>query len=119
MGGVQDTVRGEAISKDGKTYNEVYVQAKARQKKHEGNFYGEHMCRVRPRLVRARTCAGCGHLIGVVRRISRFVTGAVKAVALDTAHEGRNDCRVMLIWLWRAEGSGPALWARTRKAVPC
>lgn len=49
------------------------------------------------------------YLIMGVRRISRFVTGAVKVVALDTAHEGRNDCRLVLISLWMAAArrSGP------------
>ena len=56
-----------------------------------------------------RACPGCVSLIRGVRRISHFVTGAVKVVTLDTAHEGRNDCGLMLISLWTAAArrSGP------------
>lgn len=50
--------------------------------------------------------AGCVYLIGGVRRIRRYVTGAVKVVALDTAHERRNDCRLMLILLRLAAAQG-------------
>lgn len=69
------------------------------------------MCDIRPCLVHAR--AGFIYLIRGVRRISRFVTGAVKVVALDTAHEGRNDCRLMLSSLWMAAAQCSATIAQT------
>lgn len=44
----------------------------------------------------------CVRREGGAGRIRRCVTGAVNIVALDTAHERRNDCRLMLIPLWLA-----------------
>lgn len=41
--------------------------------------------------------AGCVYSLGGVRQISQCVTAAIKVVALDTAHEQHNDCRLMLI----------------------
>lgn len=39
----------------------------------------------------------CVYLVRGVRQISWCVTGAIKVVALDTAHEQHNDSRLMLI----------------------
>lgn len=41
----------------------------------------------------------CVYLVRSVRQISWCVTGAIKVVALDTAHEQRNDSKLMLISL--------------------
>lgn len=42
---------------------------------------------------------GCVYSVRGVRQISWCVTAAIKVVALDTAHEQHNDCRLMLISL--------------------
>lgn len=48
---------------------------------------------------------GCVYLVRGVRQISWCVTGAIKVVALDTAHERRNDSELMLISLLLAPSS--------------
>lgn len=51
------------------------------------------------------------YLVRGVRQISCCVTGAIKVVALDTAHEQRNDYRLMLISLLPAASRGAGLFS--------
>lgn len=46
----------------------------------------------------------CVYLLGGVRQISWCVTGAIKVVALDTAHEQHNDSGLVLISTWLCLG---------------
>lgn len=46
-----------------------------------------------------------------VRQISWYVTGAIKVVALDTAHEQHNDFRLVLISLHLALSRVPPILA--------
>lgn len=57
-------------------------------------------------------CSGIGwvYLVRGVRQISWCVTGAIKVVALDTAHEQCNDSRLMLISLLLAPSVGAGLF---------
>lgn len=54
---------------------------------------------------------GCVYLARGVGQISWCVTGAVKVVALDTAHEQCNDSRLMLIPLLLAPSRGAGLFS--------
>lgn len=62
--------------------------------------------------VRVCVCSGigCVYLVRGVRQISWCVTGAIKVVALDTAHEQYNDSRLMLISLRLAPSWGAGLF---------
>ncbi len=53
---------------------------------------------------------GCVYLVRGVRQISWCVTGAIKVVALDTAHERHNDSGLMLISLRLAPSWGAGLF---------
>lgn len=79
------------------------------------------MCEASISLVCVSVCVcsgvGCVYLVRGVRQISWCVTGAIKVVALDTAHEQYNDSRLMLISLRLAPSRGAGLfllpgWAR-------
>lgn len=97
-----------ANSKDGKDTMTSTVELKQGRKKLRGTFMA-NTCATSGQVVPC-VYAGCVYLIRGVRRIRRYVTGAVKVVALGTAHERRNDCRLMLIPLRLASGAG---WLRS------
>lgn len=59
----------------------------------------------------------CVYLVRGVRQISCCVTGAIKVVALDTAHEHHNDLRLMLISLRLAPGWGVGLFGCRGRAL--